>query len=207
MNGTPHNGWRSWAQLDLAQFSTWPSAPRRFLLVLLTALILIVVSVGWLRPMWRTLLVAQAQTQSLQQQYSQAALSSAQHSQDASGIIAQGVTPIAASDTAQWLAQLIEVAQSHHLRHISLTPIEPNTADKSTPLNASASLTEQLGREPMAGQITLTAEGRYPDILEWVNHLSERSEIISLENMTLIGVNDDTVKVQLQLFFIKAATP
>lgn len=207
MNRTPNSSWRSWAQLDIAQFPTWPSGPRRFLLALLTLLAFVVICAGWLLPMWRTLLVAHSQTQSLQQQYKQITQNNAQQSRDASGILAQGVTPIAASDTAGWLAQLIEISQSHQLRNISLTPVDLGNTTKSNQPNINETLATRLARDPLVGQITLVAEGRYPDILAWTDELSAHNEIISIENMTLVGANDNNIKVQIQLFFIKAPTP
>jgi len=200
MNQRDH--WRTWAQLDLAEIANWPSAPRRLLLLIVSLVVIVLVAIWSLLPLWQTVQTKHSQTHTLQQQYLQSAQLKAQKDLESHDLTAQSVRPISVQNTAQWYTDLISSATEQQLNHVSLTPVPFKETPNATQSN---NLSEQLAADGSVGQLMIELEGNYADVLSWTHQTAKRPEIISLENITIDGTSDKTVKAKMQLFFIKGA--
>jgi len=196
------NHWRTWAQLDLAEIMNWPSTPRRLLLLFASLIVIALVAVLSLIPLWQAVQAKQSQTSTLQQQYRQSAQLKAQQSLEIHDMRVQVLRPIGVQDIAQWYTDLVTSATEQQLHPVSLTPVPFKEAANP---NQNIHLADQLAADSGVGQLTVELEGNYAHVLTWTHALAKRPEIISLERLTINGLDTNKVRAKMQLFFIKGA--
>lgn len=191
------NNWRSWAKLDIAQVTEWPDVPRR-ILIGTVALVIGGVLFTWVfLPMWLSLKQAQAQTVSLQQQFTQKALTNAQNQKLAQGVSLNSISPVSSANMSTWLAQLAEQAQQNQLSKVVITPVITLKSN-----NAKNTRFDKLVNDDAVSPISISVEGSYANVLIWTHQLAEKPEVLSIDKTHLTGIDTDKIKAEMMLYII-----
>ena len=200
-----------WRDLDVAQMAHWPNAVRRWVLAVLSVVLLMILMVMLVWPRAEQLQTELMRTHTTQQQIRQALAMPPD--------VLEWVPParlIRIDEEAQWLASLATSAGERHLNAVSLQIQEPSDEERKVFADNIAYAVKENARVfhreapkyamdwlNQTAVLHISVQGTYADILAFASDLGMHDEWLGIVSSELEAVTADQVRWSVRFWCFK----